>query len=109
MLTAFWDQHGVVLMDFLSKGAMITGAYYASLLQKLREAIKTKRRGTLTKGVRLLQDNAPVRNSHVARWKHAAAALKLYYIPPYSPDLAPSDFQLFPYNEVILEGQAFSR
>lgn len=69
MLTVFWDQRGVVMMDFLAKGTTITGTYYASLLQKLREAIKTERRGMLTKGVRLLQDNVPVHNAHVAQTK----------------------------------------
>nr|XP_027237651.1 uncharacterized protein LOC113828820 [Penaeus vannamei] len=60
MLTVFWNRHGGVMMDFLAKGTAITGTYYASLSQKLREAIKTKRRGMLTRGTQLLQDNAPV-------------------------------------------------
>ncbi|WP_369007492.1 hypothetical protein, partial [Pseudomonas syringae] len=51
MLTVFWAKHRVILMDFLAKGTMITGAYYASLLWKLWEAIKTKRSRMLTKGV----------------------------------------------------------
>ena len=67
MLTVFWDQDGVVMTDFLAKGTTITGAYYASLLRKLREAIKIKRRGKISKGILLLQDNAPVHNSRVAR------------------------------------------
>ncbi|XP_076466222.1 uncharacterized protein LOC143297688 [Babylonia areolata] len=49
MLTVFGDQCGVVMMDFLAKGTTVMGTYYASLLQKLREAIKTARRGMLTK------------------------------------------------------------
>ena len=54
MLTIFWDQHGVVKTDILAKGTTITGTYYASLLCKLRESIKLKRRGMRTRGVRLL-------------------------------------------------------
>lgn len=53
------------MMDFLAKGATIVGAYYASLLQKLQEAIKTKGHGMLTKGVCLLQDNTPVNSAVV--------------------------------------------
>ena len=67
MLTIFWDQHGVVMTDFLAKGTTITGTYYASLLCKLREAIKLKRHSMLTRGVHLLQDTAPVHNSHTAQ------------------------------------------
>lgn len=107
MLTVFWDQHGVVLMDFLAKGATITGAYYASLLRKLREAIKSKRRGMLTKGVRLLQDNAPVHNSHVAQMEARCCGFEILPHPPYSPNLAPSDFHLFPTMKSYLKGKHF--
>ena len=96
MLTVFWDQHGVVMMDFLAKGTTITGAYYASLLRKLWDSIKLKRRGMLTKGVRLLQDNAPVHNSHVAQIEARSCGYEILPHPPYYPDFAPSDFHLFP-------------
>ncbi|XP_076455803.1 glycerophosphocholine cholinephosphodiesterase ENPP6-like [Babylonia areolata] len=65
MLTVFCGQNGVVMMDFLANATTITGAYYTSLLQKLQEAIKAERRGMLTKGVRLQQDNTPVHILHV--------------------------------------------
>jgi len=38
----------------------VNAAYYALHLHKLRDAIKEKRRGMLTRGVCLLHDNAPV-------------------------------------------------
>ena len=34
MATVFWDSRGVILIDYLQKGKTITGAYYASLLDK---------------------------------------------------------------------------
>ncbi|KAK8398157.1 hypothetical protein O3P69_003826 [Scylla paramamosain] len=81
MLTIFWDQRGVVMMDFLAKGITINGTYYASLLQKLREAIKTERRGMLTKGVRLLQDNARFTTRMLPRRKHGPEAMKFFLTP----------------------------
>lgn len=107
MLTVFWDQDGVVMTDFLAKGTTITGAYYASLLMKLREAIKIKRRGKISKGILLLQDNAPVHNSHVARSEARACGYEILPHPPYSPDLAPSDFHLFPAMKLFLKGKRF--
>ena len=95
-------------MDFLAKGTTITGAYYASLLRKLRDAIKLKRRGMLTKGVRLLQDNAPVHNSHVAQTEARSCGYEILPHPPYSPDLAPSDFHLFPTLKSFLKGKRFT-
>ena len=55
MHTVFWGQDGVVITDFLAKGTTTSGAYYASLLRKLRKAIKIERRGRITKGNLLLQ------------------------------------------------------
>ena len=49
---------GFIMLDFLSKRSTITGVYYANLLDQLRTAIREKRRGELSKGVLLQQDNA---------------------------------------------------
>ncbi|CAI5792688.1 Hypothetical predicted protein [Podarcis lilfordi] len=107
MLMVFWDQRGVVMMDFLAKGTTITGTYYASLLQKLQKAIKIERCGMLTKGVRLLQDNAPVHNLHVAQREARSCGYEILPHPPYSPNLAPSDFHLFPTMKLFLKGKLF--
>ena len=56
MATVLWDA-GVLLADFLEKGRSITEEYYADLLRQLRDKIKEKRRGMLTKGALLHQDN----------------------------------------------------
>ena len=55
----FWDSHGVIMADYLEEGRRITGAYYTEDLRQLCQEIVTKRRGKLTRGVLLLQDNAP--------------------------------------------------
>ena len=58
MATVFWDAKGNIMLDFLPKRSTITGVYYANLLDQLRTAIRGKRRGKLSKGVLLQQDNA---------------------------------------------------
>jgi len=58
--TAFWETNGVILMKILSKESTITRAYYTNLLDQLRNAIREKRRGKLSKGVLLQHDNARV-------------------------------------------------
>ena len=91
----------------LSHKQTVTGDYYASLLQKLRDAIKTKRRGKLTKGILLQHDNAPVHKSRVAQAAVRACGFEQVNHPPYSPDLAPSDFHLFPHLKRELRGHDF--
>ena len=67
MATVFWDSRGVIMLDYKPNKTTITGAYYADIMRKLREAIKQKRRGMLTAGVLLLHDNAPVHKCRVAQ------------------------------------------
>ncbi|XP_076461720.1 histone-lysine N-methyltransferase SETMAR-like [Babylonia areolata] len=81
MLTVFWDQSGVVMMGFLTKGTTITWTCNDSFLQKLRQSSKPERRGMLTKGVRLLQDNALVHNSHVAQVEARSCSYEILLHP----------------------------
>lgn len=107
MASVFWDSGGVLMVDYLPKGQTITGNYYAEELRRLREAIKEKRRGKLTRGVLLLQDNAPAHTSQVAVTSASHCGFELLPHPPYSPDLAPSDYYLFPKLKLELKGHRF--
>ena len=88
--TVFWDAKGVIVLDFLPKRSTITGVYYANLLDQLRTAIREKRRGKLSKGVLLQQDNARVHTCKVAMDAVMRNGYELIPHPAYSPDLAPS-------------------
>ena len=61
----------------------------------LREAIKEKRRGKLSAGVLLLHDNAPVHMSAKSQAAIRQCGFQQLNHPPYSPDLASSDYFLF--------------
>ena len=84
------------MLDFLPKRSAITRVYYANLLDQLRTAIREKRRGKLSKGVLLQQDNARGHTCKVAMDAIERNGYGLIPYPAYSPDLAPSDFFLFP-------------
>ncbi|CAH2086943.1 unnamed protein product [Euphydryas editha] len=105
MATVFWDSEGILFINYKDKGVSITGEYYASILERLKEAIKQKRRGKLTKGVLLLHDNAPVHKSRVALAALLKVGFDILNQPPYSPDLAPSDYYLFPKIKKELRGE----
>ena len=95
MASVFWATKGVVMLDFLWNRRTMTGVYYANLLDQLRTAIREKRRGKLSKGVLLQQDNAKVHSCKVAMEAVEQNGYVLIPHPAYSPDLAPSDFFLF--------------
>ena len=94
MATVFWDAKGVIMLDFLPKRSTITGVSCANLLDQLRTAIREKRRGKLS--VLLQQDTARVPTCKVAIDAVERNGYELIPHPAYSPDLAPSDFFLFP-------------
>ena len=96
MASVFWDAKGVIMVDYLQKGATINSDYYCILLRRLREELKTKRPGMLTKRVLFHQDNARVHTSSQSMAEIHNCGFELLPHPPYSPDLAPSDFHLFP-------------
>ena len=107
MASVLWDADGILMIDYLQKGKTINGAYYSSLLKQLKERIKIKRRGKIRKGVLFHQDNAPAHKSVVAMAAINDCGFELVQHPPYSPDLAPSDFHLFPKLKKAISGSHF--
>lgn len=107
MATVFWDAQGVILIDFLQKGKTINGNYYATLLHQLHQEIKTKRPHLAKKKILFHHDNAPAHSSAIATTKLVELRYEILPHPPYSPDLAPSDFYLFPNMKKWLGGRRF--
>jgi histone-lysine N-methyltransferase SETMAR len=101
MATVFWDSKGIIHLDFLTSQKAINAQYYSTLLnEKVKPAIRSKRRKRQD-SVCFLQNNACPHTAALMM----ATLLKLKWDvlrhPPYSPDLAPSDYHLFgPLNRV---------
>ena len=96
MAVIFWDSEGILLIDCVPRGQTVTGTYYSSMLPKLRQNIKDKRRGMLRAGVILHHDNAAVHTCKLTTAEIRQCGFETLPHPPYSPDLAPTDFHLFP-------------
>jgi len=54
-----------------------------------------------------LHDNAPAHRSHVGQAATLESGIEEMHHPPYSPDLAPSDYRPFPNLKQHLLGQRF--
>lgn len=108
MATIFWDSDGVILIDYLKGQRTVTGAYYANVLRKLKEALVKKRKGKHHGGILFHHDNAPAHSARVAKEVLREFRWEVLPHPPYSPDLAPSDFFLFPKLKEMLKGTHFS-
>jgi len=96
LASIFWDEDGILLIDYLPKGQTINPECYSSLLVQLKDILKEKHYGKVTKGVLFLHDNAPSHRALATQKKLAYLGFQCLDHPPYSPDLAPSDYHLFP-------------
>jgi histone-lysine N-methyltransferase SETMAR len=96
-----------LFIDYLKNGKKITGEYYFILLTRLDEKLREKRPGLQKKNIIFYQDNAPAHKSVLAIGKLRNLHYELLEHPPYSPDLAPSDFCLFSKLKLFLAGQRF--
>lgn len=97
LLCIWWDQQGVIYYELLKPNETITGERYRLQLMRLSRALKEKRPLYEQRHdkVILLHDNA---RPHVAKpVKTYLETLQWDVLPhpPYSPDIAPSDFHLF--------------
>lgn len=107
MASVFWDTHGVIFIDYLEKGKSINSDYYIDLLVRLKEEIAKKRPHMQRKKILFHQDNAPCHKSMKTMAKLNELGFHLLPHPPYSPDLAPSDYWLFADLKKMLQGKRF--
>jgi len=103
----FLDQDGNLNIDYLPQGQTINAEYYSSLLAQLKDTLKEKRQGKVTKGVLFLHDNAPAHRVLATQKKLDCLDSQCLDHPPYSPDLAPSHCHLFPGLKNQLKGPHF--
>ena len=107
LASTFWDQDRILLTDYLPNGQTINAEYYSSLLVQMKDILKEKRRGKVTKGVLFLHDNASAHRTLATQKKLAYLGFQCLDHPPYSPDLAPSDYHLFRGLKKQLKGRHF--
>jgi len=71
MLTVFRDSQGPILETYQERGTTVTSATYCVMLQReLKPAIRSKRRGKLSKEILLVHDNTPPASTlQPAHWK----------------------------------------
>ena len=108
-MVIFWDKYGVLLTEYLPRGTIISGPYYASIIERWRCTILEKRHGKVSEGVLLLHANAPVHKCNIVLAAIGKAGFVSLNDPAYSPDIASSDYYLFSNLKKFLRIKDFSR
>jgi len=92
--------------EFVPPGQTVNHAFYKDVLERLRKGVQ-RVRTDIADDWMLQHDNTP---AHIALSFRAFLGKKhipLLPHPPYSPDLAPCDFYLFPKLKSKLKGHPF--
>lgn len=97
MLCVWWDQNGVVYYELLKPGETVNAQRYRQQMINLNQALIDKRPEWATRHgkVILLHDNAPSHTAKPVKDTLKSLGWEVLPHPPYSPDLAPSDYHLF--------------
>lgn len=93
MLSVWWDIHGVVYWELLPHNTTITAEVYCAQLDNLKATLLAQR--PEHDKVYFLHDNARPHVAKSVRQKLLSYGWEVLPHPPYSPDLAPSDYYLF--------------
>ena len=101
----FFDGTGMIYMHWVPTGQTVNKEYYVEVLREFRKRFRRKSPALL----KLDQwhfhlDNAPVHNSILVTDYLTKMGIKTVTHPPYSTDLAPYDFWLFPKLKEKLSG-----
>ena len=95
----FWDQYGILLIDYLPKGQTINTEYYSSLVVQLKDILKEKRSGKFTKGVLFLHNNAPAHRPLATHKKLAYLGFQMSSSPTQFSGSGPVGLPPVPWTE----------
>ena len=105
LLMIFFDSTGMIYMHWVPTGQTVNKEYYVEVLREFRKRFRRKRPALFKSGQwHFHQDNALVHNSIFVTDYLAKMGIKTLPQPPYSRDLAPCDFWLFPKLKENLRG-----
>lgn len=107
MLLLFFDDEGVVHHEFMPRGSTVNSLFYRDVLRRVREDVRRKRPSKWKNGWLLHHDNAPCYTSIMMREFLTKNEMTAVPHSPYSPDLAPCDFWMFPKLKSVLKGERF--
>ncbi|VVC29679.1 Protein-tyrosine phosphatase-like,Dual specificity/tyrosine protein phosphatase, N- [Cinara cedri] len=106
ILICFFDVKGIVHSEFVPQYQIVNQVFYLEILERLRNSVRDKRPNLWQSGEWFFHhDNASA---------HTAISVRQFYTknymiplshPPFSPDLAPCDFFLFPRMKRYLKGK----
>jgi len=108
MFAFFLSTSGIATKVMLESKKTVTAKWFTEVcLSHFLEVIQEQRPNTGTRGIHLHMDNAPAHTALATQHFLDERGVKILPHSPYSPDLAPCDFWLFPVLKAQLRGRQF--
>ena len=108
MIITFFDIKRIVHKEFVPTGETVNSGFYCEVLRRLREKVRRYRPQLWREQTWLLHhDNAPSQTAVLTDQFLMKNKIAVIPYQPYSPDLAPCDFFLFPKMKLKLKGRRF--
>ena len=108
MVTIFWNPNGFLIVEALDDNMVFNADYFRDEILEQINCKTSEDRETLENNLILHYDNArPHISKKVQEYLEQNGIIRAPQ-PPYSPDIAPSDFYLFGYMKEQLKGCKFS-
>ena len=109
LYAVFFNSSEPVVQVPCPSGHTVTGRFYINyVLKKVKEFYNKKRPSKWWSGVHLSHDNASSHKCEVVKSFWASEKAKVLKHPPYSPDLSPCGFFLFPRLKKMLSGNKYT-
>jgi len=107
LIVFFFDAEGVIDREFVPEGQKVNAEFYVGVLDRLLKRIRRVRTAKFQSSEWFLfHDNAPSPNAASVKFL-ANRNVAVLQNPPYSPDLAPADYFVFPKFKFPLKGRYF--
>lgn len=109
MVASFFSRSGHLATSMLENCRSVNSEWYTTVaLPKVFKAVQERRPKTGLRGMMLHHDNASSHSSLRTKAFIQESGIETLPHPPYSPDLAPCDFFLFPTIKDKIKGKYFS-
>ena len=106
MFICFFDSEGIVHTEFVPQGHTVNQFYYREILERLRKRV-VRVQPSIADNWMFHHDNTPCHTAISVIEFLAKKGIPVVPQLPYSPDLSPCDFFLFPKLKFNLKGRHF--
>ena len=107
IVTVWWCVASLIHYSFLNPGKTITSEKYAQQIDEMHQKLQHLQPALVNRKGPILHNNAQLHVAQPTFQKLSERGYKVLPHPPYSPDLLPTNYQIFTHLNNFLQGKHF--